>query len=982
VYRDLADLAMQEMLSNGCAPPTHETLGILRAMHPCGSGTRSMSASGQQVSVSTSQAKVMLFKLAGKRRPSEDCFGWSACLLYPLRGQRTRGRFIPFIQQVARLVSRIACANVPTIFGSILSCGDLLALHKLDAAEQIKAREDGILPSLRPVNKGCNFLKWALKLAVRSPPARAAALSLEPLQSGLAKRGPEAFCHSLRALREKGFAILKLDFRNGFNAISRQAVLDAVQRRCPQLTALMNLFYTVEGACFFIVDDVVETIPSAEGVRMGCPLGSFGFDLALQDVLERCVHSQGAAGVVLRSLTDDCNLALQLPDDPALAHATLVRLHTVLTAFAADAKATLNLDLNLDKCSLLLPPRHSVAPACFNGIRVATRGFKVAGAPIGDDAFCADFIGRRVTEALAKIHTLKGIDPQVGMLLLRLCCMPLLNYLAQVTPPSLTAQHFADFDTQVADFVMQLLTLPGRVSAPCAEDRMRAFRRRLRLPLRHNGAGLVGVDSIAAAAFAGSVIASTYADRVLPLHLGGLARFAQPALSALQARLAPLGAQASNSLLKLPSPVLFLDPSRYVELDSDENPVVPNMQQKWSRSVHDAALHTLIQEEEALGDCDFVHSQARARPAATILQLPLSNSFFRLTPLEFVSWFRFQFRIPQLARIHNADHRGVEQCIAGCRSRDIDLHGNHAHSGTCRATLHGRGLRHRLMKFVVSYHAAKAGCIASMVSEASAPELLLNEFSALQCSTMFHSKPPAVFADKVHALRKDMQAAAALPQDQRAGKLTELRSTLQGLISSVQGGHNVRPDGTILHPLTQSTVWFDVAGVHTTCKSHLKNELKLTRDRRDAGKVGARMMSNRLLEEHRLKLDRYALLAAIAERQCLDGMRPVAPLILPLVATTHGEFCPGVFLLQEWLAEKFRSRLLLEGPLENGEDPDNLTKIFCRDFRASLLVALIKGTVDSLNAAGMPSRKLVSARTPTIPSPAVAPDSVYDTVCE
>jgi hypothetical protein len=87
----------------------------------------------------------------------------------------------------------------------------------------------------------------------------------------LAKRGPEAFCHSLRALREKGFAILKLDFRNGFNAISRQAVLDAVQRRCPQLTALMNLFNTVDGACFFIVDNVVETILSAEGVRMGCP---------------------------------------------------------------------------------------------------------------------------------------------------------------------------------------------------------------------------------------------------------------------------------------------------------------------------------------------------------------------------------------------------------------------------------------------------------------------------------------------------------------------------------------------------------------------------------------------------------------------------------------------------------------------------------------------------------------------------------------
>ncbi len=70
-----------------------------------------------------------------------------------------------------------------------------------------------------------------------------------------------------------------------------------------------------------------------------------------------------------------------------------------------------------------------------------------------------------------------------------------------------------------------------------------------------------------------------------------------------------------------------------------------------------------------MGECDFVHSQAqaRARPAAAILQLPLSNSFFCLTPLEFVeiSWFRFQFRIPQLARINNADHRGFESVKAG-----------------------------------------------------------------------------------------------------------------------------------------------------------------------------------------------------------------------------------------------------------------------------------------------------------------------------
>jgi len=194
------------------------------------------------------------------------------------------------------------------------------------------------------------------------------------------------------------------------------------------------------------------------------------------------------------------------------------------------------------------------------------------------------------------------------------------------------------------------------------------------------------------------------------------------------------------------------------------------------------------------------------------------------------------------------------------------------------------------MKFVVSYHAAKAGCIASMVSEASAPELLLNEFTALQCSSMFHSKPPVVFTDKVHALRKDMQARPLSPRT--SARANSLRSDLPCTVSSAPS-----KEATTFAPTAQyytlsrrepcGLTWLG----YTTCKSHLKNELKLMRDR-CAGKAGVRMMSSRLLEEHRLK-----------------------------------------------------------------------PKIFCRNFRASLLVALIKS--DSLNAAGMPSRKLVNAH----PSP-------------
>jgi len=237
------------------------------------------------------------------------------------------------------------------------------------------------------------------------------------------------------------------------------------------------------------------------------------------------------------------------------------------------------------------------------------------------------------------------------------------------------------------------------------------------------------------------------------------------------------------------------------------------------------------------------------------------------------------------------------------------------------------------------------------VTEESASSLLLDEFTPQQCSTMFYTKPTAEFAERAHKLRAALKAAASLTQDQRGVKIAELRNSLRDLMASVKDDRGVRPDGTILHPASQETVWFDTAGTHTTCTSHLEAEVKHTLTRRAAGRDGACMTSSRLLEEYQIKLDRYALLAAIAEKNFLDGWRPVAPLVLPVVLTTHGEFCPGAIELQEWLVEKYRLRLLLEGPREDGEEPEDLTARFRRELRASLLIAMIQGTSAILNAA-------------------------------
>ena len=139
-------------------------------------------------------------------------------------------------------------------------------------------------------------------------------------------------------------------------------------------------------------------------------------------MLERCATHH--ADIVVRSHTDDCNLAVQLPREPAGGDAVLRRLHGVFTEMAAHAKDALDLELNVAKCALLLPPGHAAAPDCFVGMEVSSRRTKVAGAPIGDDDFCAEFVGHRVDTVLAKIRALRGMHPQVGMLLLRMCCLP------------------------------------------------------------------------------------------------------------------------------------------------------------------------------------------------------------------------------------------------------------------------------------------------------------------------------------------------------------------------------------------------------------------------------------------------------------------------------------------------------------------------------------------------------------------------------
>ena len=222
---------------------------------------------------------------------------------------------------------------------------------------------------------------------------------------------------------------------------------------------------------------------------------------------------------------------------------------------------------------------------------------------------------------------------------------------------------------------------------------------------------------------------------------------------------------------------------------------------------------------------------------------------------------------------------------------------------------------------------------------------------------MFPRKTPADLAERSRQALTDLRAAARLPTEQREAKLVELDERLQQLRDSVVDGHGLRLDGTILHPASGEQVWFDVSAVHTTCKTHLKGEVKATRERRMAGEEGASQQSAALMEGYQDKLDRYSLLAAMVERQVLAGLRSAAPLILPVVISTHGELCPGTVELQEWLVQQYRARPRLEGERDDGMEEDHLITTFRCELRAALLVAMAKGTAEMLAVAGKPFNK-------------------------
>eukprot|EP00731_Ephydatia_muelleri_P023392 Em0015g975a len=258
--------------------------------------------------------------------------------------------------------------------------------------------KDSCALDIRPIAVGETLHRLTVKCLCAVVKAKAAEF-FQPHQFGVScSMGAEKIAHGLRACvdrhwKDEGFSVLKLDMRNAFNVVSRQAFLSECSLHFPELYPWVLWCYGQHP----ILWHPMGTLTSECGVQQGDPLGPLLFCLVLNILVKDICSDPNCANLSFHNwYLDDGVVA-----GPSLA---------VQKVFSPT-------DVNLFR------------------------------------EFCSNYISNKCGSAKLLLHKLEEVgaqDAQVALVLLRLCgsfCK--LAHLARATPPSLSIKALELFDFDV-----------------------------------------------------------------------------------------------------------------------------------------------------------------------------------------------------------------------------------------------------------------------------------------------------------------------------------------------------------------------------------------------------------------------------------------------------------------------------------------------------------------------------------------------------
>ena len=506
--------ACRILVSSGLAPNNEDTWKLIREKHPEGPlPIIPETTSAQSISLNDDFDVYNILKSF----PKGTAAGPSGLRVQHLLDAASIPLPTTIGSLLRRVVNLLVSGKVPQEVSLFMAGGSLTALSKL---------KPGCAPDIRPIAVGEVLRRLTGKCLCAVLKQRVIDF-FEPIQFGVAcPMGSEKVIHGIRASVEKfwnerDFSVMKVDFKNAFNLVSRDAVLQECANHFPDLLPWVAWCY---GSHPFLWHTMGQ-LTSQSGVQQGDPLGPFLFALVLHKV----------AGAIKED-TECSQLLYQawyLDDGILAGKKSSIRRSLSLIQ---ELGPPLGLYVNISKCELYCP---GDTPTFPSELKVSNLPhFEILGCPIGDYIYCANFIASKRLQARKLLLQLKDVaatDPQVALTLLRLCgsfCR--LSYLARSTPTDLVLEAFKLFDDDIHHCFMDCIGFATSDEAWCQAQ----------LGLNSGGLGLRSLSLHSSSAYIASVCSSGVVDSE-DIHLTN-------AIDHFNSHVSPIEKLSVNSIISSP----------------------------------------------------------------------------------------------------------------------------------------------------------------------------------------------------------------------------------------------------------------------------------------------------------------------------------------------------------------------------------------------------------------------------------------------
>lgn len=387
----------------------------------------------------------------------------------------------PLLVAIVDLVNLLLEGKTPLPVRGALFGATLLAIAK---------KQGGI----RPIAVGYVWRRLAAKVACNHVKITCSSL-LAPRQLGFGvSGGAEAAVRAARRFldnMQQDQLFLKIDFRNAFNTLRRDAILEAIEKHFPEL--LPYATSTISSSSHLQFGEF--TLLSEEGAQQGDPLGPLYFCLVFKDLLES-----------LRS-----ELVLGYLDDVAVGDTAAIVLNDFI--LLEKTAERLGLEVNRSKCEVV---GHTVTTRCmFNSQNVtlpesSSSSVVFLGSPMSAGQHLDSVLAAKKEELQRLTRRLELMPSHDSLFLLRnMLAAPRLVYLLR-TAPCCDSPELPLYDAVLRD------SLSATLNVDLDDNRWTQAS----LPVRWGGLGVRGITLLAPSAYLASA-ASTMelTSAILPMRL-------------------------------------------------------------------------------------------------------------------------------------------------------------------------------------------------------------------------------------------------------------------------------------------------------------------------------------------------------------------------------------------------------------------------------------------------------------------------------